>query len=477
MSDEIPLACLWDEFTRSTEGIETDPRPVDGSNAIDDLDDLGDLDDLDADVVIVGAGFTGLWTAHYLKVIEPGLRVVMIESRRVGFGASGRNGGWSSAVLPMSLGSLAREHGPEVALSFDRAMVESVDEVVSQAHRLGIGGTVAKGGYVQVARSEPQWERMQESVRQARALGVSEEDLRLLDREATTPLVDTTRSLGSVFTPHCAAIHPGALVRSLANDVRSRGVRIVEGVTALALEPGVVLTDRGPIRAPVSVRATEAFTARLRGSRRRVLPLYSLMVATEPIDRELLDSLISPSRPTFNDARNLIVYGQRTYDDRIAFGGRGAPYHYASRIDQRFDTDPRVARHLASSLREMFPALGDVKITHHWGGPLGAPRDWSCSVDFDPGSGMGSAGGYVGDGVTTTNLAGRTLADLITGRSSGITQLPWVGHRSRGWEPEPVRWLAVNAMTRLAALADRRELRTGRRARVIERVMDSVLGD
>ena len=254
-------------------------------------------------------------------------------------------------------------------------------------------------------------------------------------------------------------------------------MRIVEGVTALALEPGVVLTDRGPIRAPVSVRATEAFTARLRGSRRRVLPLYSLMVATEPIDRELLDSLISPSRPTFNDARNLIVYGQRTFDDRIAFGGRGAPYHYASRIDQRFDTDPRVARHLASSLREMFPALGDVRITHHWGGPLGASRDWSCSVDFDPGSGMGSAGGYVGDGVTTTNLAGRTLADLITGRSSGITQLPWVGHRSRGWEPEPVRWLAVNAMTRLAALADRRELRTGRRARVIERVMDSVLGD
>lgn len=461
MTDEIPSACLWDDFASSSEGVDADSI---------------EPGDLDADVVIVGAGFTGLWTAHYLKVIEPNLRVVMIESRRVGFGASGRNGGWSSAVLPMSLASLARAHGPEVALSFDRAMIESVDEVVSQARRLGIGETVAKGGYVQVARSEPQWERLKESVQQAHALGVSEDDLHLLDRETTARLVDTSKSLGSVFTPHCAAIHPGALVRSLANDVRSRGVRIIEGVTALALDPGAVSTDRGPIRAPVSVRATEAFTARLRGSHRRVLPLYSLMVATETIDRELLDSIISPSRPTFNDGRNLIVYGQRTFDDRIAFGGRGAPYHFASRIDQRFDTDPDVARHLANSLREMFPALGGVRFTHHWGGPLGAPRDWTCSVDFDPKSGMARAGGYVGDGVTTTNLAGRTLADLITGRSTDITKLPWVGHRSRGWEPEPVRWLAVNAMTRLADLADRRELRTGRRAKVIERVMDSVLG-
>ncbi|MEY3619519.1 MAG: hypothetical protein RL726_2217 [Actinomycetota bacterium] len=473
MIDEIASKCVWDDFIVPEERVakhsplyETFPS-----------DDPGVLEDLDVDVVIVGAGFTGLWTAHYLKVHEPELRVVVIESRHVGFGASGRNGGWSSAVLPMSFSSLAREHGPDVALSFDRAMIDSVDEVVSQAHRLGIGNTVAKGGYVQVARSEPQWERLREYVSQSRELGVSEVDLRLLDRESTAQMIDTTRCLGSVYTPNCAAIHPGALVRSLAVDLRQRGVRILEGVSALAIEPGVVMTDRGSLRTPVSVRATEAFTARLRGFRRRVLPLYSLMVATEPIDREVLDTLISPTRPTFNDARNLIVYGQRTFDDRIAFGGRGAPYHFGSRIEERFDTDPEVFRHLTSSLREMFPALGDVRITHHWGGPLGAPRDWTCSVNFDRKTGMASAGGYVGDGVTTSNLAGRTLADLITERSTNITGLPWVDHRSRSWEPEPLRWFAVNAMTALADLADRRELRTGRRAKVIERVMDSVLGD
>lgn len=464
MSVGIPSACLWDDFHDSGDDVPV-ASPV--------IDDIGDLD---ADVVIVGAGFTGLWTASYLIDNEPGLRVVVLESDRVGFGASGRNGGWSSAVLPMSLGTLVREHGRDVALSFDRAMIDSVDEVVIQARRLGISHTVAKGGYVQVARSGPQWERLRESVREAHSWGVSVDDLRVLDRESTMSLVDASGSYGSVFTPHCAAVHPGALVRSLAGDVARRGVRIVEGVTALALEPGTVLTDRGAIRAPVSVRATEAFTVRLRGSRRRVLPLYSLMVATEPIDRTTLDAVISPTRPTFNDGRNLIVYGQRTFDDRIAFGGRGAPYHFASRIDPRFDTDQDVARHLTTSLREMFPTLADVRFTHHWGGPLGAPRDWTCSVEFDPTTGLASAGGYVGDGVTTTNLAGRTLADLITGRSTDITRLPWVGHRSRRWEPEPVRWIAVNAMTRLADLADRRESRTGRRAKNIERLMDVVLG-
>jgi len=464
MSERIPLACLWDDFDRPSRDILDAPP------------DIVDVGDLDADVVIVGAGFTGLWTAHYLKENDPNLRVVVVESQRVGFGASGRNGGWSSAVLPMSLGSLVREHGRDVALAFDRAMIDSVDEVVAQSHRLGVGTTVSKGGYVQVARSEPQWERLREALGVARSWGVPESDLRLLDRVETARMLATTRSFGSVFTPHCAAIHPGALVRALGVDVRRRGVRIVEGVSAIAIDPGVVHTDRGPIKAPVSVRATEAFTVNLRGSKRRLLPLYSLMVATEPIDHDLLDSLVSPSRPTFNDARNLIVYGQRTFDDRIAFGGRGAPYHFASRIDPRFDTDQDVARHLTSSLREMFPTLADVRFTHHWGGPLGAPRDWTCSVEFDPRTGMAGAGGYVGDGVTTTNLAGRTLADLITGRSTDITRLPWVGHRGRSWEPEPLRWIAVNAMARLADLADRREGRTGRRARVIERLLDVVLG-
>lgn len=466
MADLVRTACLWDDVDSSIRSSDETVSTV----------EVLDPTDIAADVVIIGAGFTGLWTAHYLNEIEPSTRIVVIESQRVGFGASGRNGGWSSAALPVSLSALAKQHGQDAALAFDRAMITSVEEVCAQARRLGLGDRVAKGGYVQVARSEPQWTRLRETVAEVRALGISETDLRLLGRDETAGLVRTTRAIGSVFTPHCAAIHPGSLVRSLAADLRARGVRILEGLTALSIEPGRIVTDRGPMNAPVSVRATEAFTVRLRNHHRNVLPLYSLMIATEPIDSDLLDSLISSSRPTFNDARQLIVYGQRTADCRIAFGGRGAPYHYGSRIDPAFDTHDGMVRHLATALREMFPALDDVSITHHWGGPLGAHRNWHPTVDFDPGTGMASAGGYVGDGVTTTNLAGRTLADLITGRKSDLTGLPWVGHRSRTWEPEPVRWFAVNSMAKLAGLADRREERTGRRARLIERLLNLVLG-
>lgn len=466
MTGTVRRACLWDETGSSTYST-TAPDPSTESF---------DPNDVDADVVIIGGGFTGLWTAHYLIELDPAARIVVIESERVGFGASGRNGGWSSAALPMSLATLARKHGREVALSFDRSMTASVDEVCAQARRLGLDRETAKGGHVQVARTRPQWDRLNEAVIEARTLGVTEDDLRVLDKRQTAALIDVTDTFGSVFTPHCAAIHPGSMVRALAGDLRTRGVRILEGLTAISIEPGRIVTDRGPMSAPVSVRATEAFTVRLHEHRRRVLPLYSLMIATEPIEKRLLDPLISPSRPTFNDGRQMIVYGQRTADDRIAFGGRGAPYHFGSRIDPAFDTHEGMVRHLTAALRAMFPALDGVAVTHHWGGPLAAHRDWRCAVTFDPRTGMASAGGYVGDGVTTSNLAGRTLADLITGRVSDLTRLPWVGHQGRPWEPEPIRWLAVNGMAKLAALADSRERRTGRRARSIERLLDLVLG-
>jgi glycine/D-amino acid oxidase-like deaminating enzyme len=161
----------------------------------------------------------------------------------------------------------------------------------------------------------------------------------------------------------------------------------------------------------------------------------------------------------------MIIYGQRTDDGRIAFGGRGAPYHFGSRIAGSFDTDERVRGMLVESVRELYPTLRDVEFPYHWGGPLGVPRDWRWGVRFDRSAGVAVAGGYVGDGVSTTNLAGRTLADLITGRDSELVRLPWVGHRSPRWEPEPLRWLGVNIGRIAAGGADRAEHDASRTAR------------
>jgi glycine/D-amino acid oxidase-like deaminating enzyme len=225
----------------------------------------------------------------------------------------------------------------------------------------------------------------------------------------------------------------------------------------------------------VVLRCTEGYTARLPGLRRAVAPVYSLMVATEPLPAEVWERIGLADRSTFTDARHLIVYGQRTVDDRLAFGGRGAPYHLGSRVQPRFDREPRVFDALQDTLVELLPVLRGVTFTHAWGGPLGIARDWAASVGLDRATGLGWAGGYVGDGLATTNLAGRTLADLVTRRDTDLVTLPWVAHRSRRWEPEPARWLGINAGLRVMSLADGEERLTGRES-VLARLMAPLVG-
>jgi len=418
--------------------------------------------DRDTDVAIVGGGFTGLWTALALRRLDPTLRITIIESDVVGFGASGRNGGWCSALLPMSLTSMAADHGHDAAIAMQREMMATVDEVGRVAAAEGIDCHFAKGGYLHAATSPAHTARLRAELDEARRFRLDESDLCWLDRAETAARVGVAGALGALYTPHCAAIHPARLARGLATAVEAHGVVIHETTRAKAIEPGRVVTDRGTVKAEVVVRATEGFTRSLRGERRTLVPLYSLMIATEPLPDDAWESIGLRHRETFNDARHLIVYGQRTADGRLAFGGRGAPYHFGSAIRPQFDRDRGTHTSLHATLRGLFPVIGDAAITHEWGGPLGVARDWSCSVGLDRRRGLAWAGGYVGDGVSTTNLAGRTLADLIVGRGTDLTRLPWVDHRSRRWEPEPLRWMGISAGLRLPAGADRAEARTGR---------------
>jgi glycine/D-amino acid oxidase-like deaminating enzyme len=423
--------------------------------------------DLDVDVAIVGAGYTGLWTAYYLSLAEPSLRIAVLEAQTAGFGASGRNGGWCSALLPQSPAALHRRHGHAATVALLRAMESTVDEVGRVAAVEGIDCHYAKGGTVVLARTEPQRQRALAELQEAQPYG---QELSWLGPDEAARRCGASDVLGATYTPHCAAIHPARLVRGLARVVHERGVAIYERTPVTRIEPGgggrpAIRTPGGNVRADVVVRATEAYTPRLPGLRRRVAPLYSLMIATEPLPAAFWDAVGLAQRETFADFRYLIIYGQRTADDRLAFGGRGAPYHWGSTVQAEFDRVPRVHAALHAELRALFPALGDARITHAWGGPLAAPRDWSASVGFDRRAGLAWGGGYVGDGVGASNLAGRTLADLIRAAESELTRLPWVDQRSRAWEPEPLRWLGINAMTRMMASADRVEERTGRTAR------------
>jgi glycine/D-amino acid oxidase-like deaminating enzyme len=421
--------------------------------------------DRTADIAIVGGGYTGLWTAYYLIRADPSLRVTVLEAETAGFGASGRNGGWASALFPASLDALARASSRDAAVRMKRAMNATVDEIGRVAALEGWDIEWAKGGTVVLARSPLQLTQAREEVADLRTWGFGDDDLRLLDKAEAVATANATDVLGGTFTPHCAAVNPAKLVRSLARTVVAAGVTLHEGTRVDAIEPGIVRTRLGSVRAQTIVRATEGYTPTLEGHTRTLAPVYSLMLATEPLPEQIWAAIGLASRPTFADGRHLIIYGQRTADGRLAFGGRGAPYFFGSRITPEQDRNPAVHAALWEVLTDLFPVVADAAVTHTWGGPLGVPRDWWASCGLDRRTGLAWSGGYVGDGVGTTNLGGRTLTDLILERDSELTTLPWVNHASKKWEPEPFRWLGTNLGLRVMTSADSVEARTGRPSR------------
>jgi glycine/D-amino acid oxidase-like deaminating enzyme len=426
--------------------------------------------DLDVDIAIVGAGYTGLWTAYYLVEADPGTRIAVIDKEIAGFGASGRNGGWCSALFAAKREKIARAHGRDAAVAMQRAMFATVDEVGRAIAAEAIDAHYTKGGTLTMATAPVQVPRVKDDVDKEREWGFGEDDYRWLDASEARERIRVDGCLGAAYTPHCAALHPARLVRGLAHAVERRGVKIYEQTPALSIHPPTVQTPAGRLKADVVVRATEGYTALLPEHKRQLVPIYSLMVATEPLDKSFWNEVGWARRETFTDGRHLLIYAQRTADGRIAIGGRGAPYHFGSRIEDGYDRERGVFDQLREVLAKLFPSLRSVAVTHEWGGPLGVPRDWYSSVGFDRASGTAWAGGYVGDGVSTANLAGRTLADLICGRDTDLVRLPWVGHRSRSWEPEPARWLGANLALWTMASADHAEARTGKPARRVELV-------
>lgn len=415
--------------------------------------------DLDVDTAIVGGGFTGLWTAYYLKKLDPTRSVLVIERDHVGFGASGRNGGWVVGELAAGFDAYAERSGHDAAMRLTRAVFDSVDEIGRIVASEGIDCGYAKGGTIRWARNDAQARRQVEEIEHEHRLGFTEEDFRLLSADEARAIGNATDVRSGIFFAHTAAVDPARLVVGLAAACEAAGVVIVERTAAASIDTGAVVTDRGTVRAAHVVRAVEGYTRDIDGERRRLLPVYSRMIATEPLSADRWDEIGLVDRSTFADDRYMVIYGQRTEDDRIAFGGRGIPYLFGSAIDPAGEVSESSHAKVERALRELFPALDGVEITHRWGGVLGIPRNWMPFVHHDADAGVLTAGGYVGEGVSPANLAGRTMAELIVGVESERVDLPWVKELPRRWEPEPLRWLGVRGSYRLMARADQIENR------------------
>ncbi|MCF6472035.1 FAD-dependent oxidoreductase [Nonomuraea sp. MG754425] len=414
------------------------------------------------DVAIVGGGYTGLWTAYYLKQTDPGLRIAILEKEFAGFGASGRNGGWLSAEFAGSRRRHAKARGRQAMIDLQRAMFRSVDEVIEVTRAEGIDADVHKSGLIHVATNPAQRRRLRAGVADLRRWGYGADDVRLLDRDEQRERVQVAGALEASYSPHCARIQPAKLAVGLAATVARMGVDVFEDTTVTEILPrrqglATAVTTRGVVRAEYVIRATEGFTASLAGQHRQWLPMNSSMIVTEPLPAEVWKHIGWHGSELLEDEAHAYVYAQRTADDRIAIGGRGVPYRFGSRVDRRGVTQRETVALLWRMLVRLFPATADVRVQHAWCGVLAVPRDWCSTVHLDHATGLGWAGGYVGSGVTTTNLAGRTLRDLVLRRETPLTELPWVGRQVRQWEPEPLRWAGVRLIYTLFRAADRRE--------------------
>ncbi|MET9411417.1 FAD-dependent oxidoreductase [Streptomyces sp. NPDC002935] len=418
--------------------------------------------DASADVVVVGGGYTGLWTAYYLKKAAPFLRVTVLEQKFCGYGASGRNGGWLYNGIA-GRDRYAKLHGQEAAVRLQQAMNDTVDEVVRVAAEEGIEADIHQGGVLEVAYTPAQLARLKAF--HAHELSYGEKDRELYGAKETAERIRVADAVGSAWTPHGARLHPVKLVKGLAAAVEALGVTIHEQTPVTEIRPKHAVTPYGTVRAPYILRCTEGFTANLKGQKRTWLPMNSSMIATEPLTADQWATIGWEGRETLGDMAHAYMYAQRTADDRIALGGRGVPYRFGSRTDNDGRTQQATIDALYEILVRFFPSLTGVQVAHAWSGVLGVPRDWCATVTLDRSTGLGWAGGYVGSGVATTNLAARTLRDLVqldSGQAgtTDLTALPWVDHKVRKWEPEPFRWIGVHGMYATYRTADRRELTT-----------------
>jgi len=413
--------------------------------------------DIQADVAIVGAGYTGLWTAYYLRQLDPGLKIAILEAEIAGFGASGRNGGWCSAYLSGIDYWLDRPDTRTGAIRLQRLMFDAVREVGRVAAQETIDCHFEQSGSLEIAVNPGQLRRLQAELEYWRELGFGEDDYRWLDQQEAVNTLNVDGALAAIHMSHTAAIHPARLARGLAATLVSNGVDLYEKSPVIDIGDRYVATRSARVNAAKIIIATEGYSDSLSSFRRRLIPVHSMMVVTEPLDQEQIDRVNFNKRHTFGNLDHMVTYGQLTQDKRIAFGCRGS-YHYGSGIKQFDPMDPEFDL-VRKSLLSFFPDLEGIGFSHAWGGAMGVSRTLRPAVNYDPETGIGWAGGYFGNGVGATNLAGRTMADLVTGSDTERVQTPWVNPEkiNRKWEPEPIRWLGYTARRLMMELSDWKE--------------------
>jgi glycine/D-amino acid oxidase-like deaminating enzyme len=412
------------------------PRPLDGEVSV--------------DVAIVGAGFTGLWTALSLQELAPSTSIAILEAGCVGYGASGRNAGIVGETLDHSPDLAIRHFGLEEARRMSRLGRENLDGLERFLAERGLDAGFSRPGQLTLALTAGHVEDLKRTVESAHRLGL--EDWRWLSREETAAEITTPLAHGAVLAPRNALVDPVRLADSLAREAERGGARVHERtrVRAIATASGGlrVTTDFGAVHARSLVLATNAYSHHLLpGLARRFLPLYDYIVVSEPLTPEQRAALGWARGRGLTDGRAFFNYARPTADGRVLWGTSEAVYHRGNRVDVSFDDSPPHTAGLEKSFARFFPEVRGLKFTHAWGGPIASTTRLTPFFGTALGGRLHYALGYTGHGVGTTRLAGRALAHTVLGKTSPLLDLAMVRKKPLPYPPEPLRSAAVGAVT------------------------------
>ena len=403
-------------------------------------------EDIDVDVAIVGGGFTGLSSAYHIKKAEPNLRVALVESQVIGFGASGRNGGFNMTLFGLTLQITALRFSKAKAREAHHYMERAVDYLRDLVNELNIDCDYEHPGFLRVATSEKYKKRILHEMKLAHDLGL--EGIEWLDKEQTREQVQSPMYLGAWWEPRCGILNPAKLAWGWADVIKPMGVEIYENtaVTEIVRESGKVCleTSHGRVRADKVVMATNAWSHFFKELKRKQVPVWTHIVMTEPLKQAHFNEIGWQNRQGIEDARNLVHYYRLTVDNRLVMGGRDVSLSYGT--DMEKDLNPVTFDGLRKDVRELFPVLNDIRFTHEWGGPVSVPLDMAPAIGYAGDKNVVYSLGAVGHGVSMTQLNGRTVADLILERRSDLTDVFFVNRRTIPWPPEPLRNLTIKAI-------------------------------
>lgn len=411
------------------------------------------MSDKKYDVSIVGGGFTGLWLAYYLIKNNPELNIALFEAKQVGYGASGRNGGWLSTNLPGVIGQLLkRKHvTQDDIIHLQRKVNETIHEVNDVCQQESIDCDFFEGGLLNIATNKAQSNRLIDLKAEHLKYGFDADKLMLLTAEEAKKHINIDVIESALYYKQGARIQPFKLILGLKSFLEAK-IDFFENTPVTNFKQGAIYTKDRKIDSDAIICCTEGYSGPLLG-KRSVIPINSSIIATNVLPSDFWEKANWNNNELLGDLAHQFIYAQRTEDNRIIIGGRGAPYQYNAKTSGHGHLDANTQKQLLNRLQFFFPNY-KFDVDYAWKGSLGVTRDWCPTVTYNPNSNVGYIYGFAGHGVGPTNLAARTMVDRILGKSTDLTKLPWNEHKSPKWEPEPFRWLAIHGMYKWLSFTD-----------------------